>query len=69
MAEKNVKKSEKKKTSFFSGVKAEFGKIAWPSRPTLLKQTALVTFISIVLGIIISVVDSAALQLLRLLIG
>ncbi|MBE5997140.1 MAG: preprotein translocase subunit SecE [Lachnospiraceae bacterium] len=66
MAEKDAKK---KKTSFFTGVKAEFGKISWPGRPTLLKQTALVTFISIVLGIIISVVDSAALQLLRLLIG
>ena len=58
-----------KKTSFFTGVKAEFKKIAWPSRPTLLKQTGLVTLISIVLGIIISVVDSAALQLLQLLIG
>ena len=64
-----AKEEGKKKKSFFTGVKAEFGKISWPSRPTLLKQTALVTFISIVLGIIISVVDSAALQLLRLLIG
>ncbi len=64
-----AKEDAKKKTSFFTGVKSEFNKIAWPGRPTLLKQTALVTFISIVLGIIISVVDSAALQLLRLLIG
>ena len=64
MADKNGRK-----TSFFAGVKAEFKKIVWPSRPTLIKQTALVTMISIVLGIIISVVDSAALQLLRLLIG
>ncbi len=64
-----AEKEAKKKTSFCTGVKAEFCKISWPSRPTLLKQTALVTFISIVLGIIISVVDSAALQLLRLLIG
>ena len=64
MADKNVKK-----TSFFTGVKAEFKKIAWPSRSTLLKQTGLVTLISIVLGVLISVVDSAALQILQLFIG
>ena len=62
-------KSNEKKTSFFDGVKAEFGKISWPSRPELFRKTGVVVVISIILGILISIVDSAALSLFRLFIG
>ena len=68
MADNNAKKAEKK-TPFFKGVKAEFGKISWPSRVSLFRKTGLVLVISVILGVIISVVDSAALQIFRLLIG
>ena len=62
--------AEKKenKTGFFQGVKAEFGKISWPSRETLLKKTGLVVAITLVLGVLISIVDSAALWLFQFLI-
>ena len=54
--------------SFFQGVAAEFKKIIWPDRETLAKQTVLVVTISLLLGIIISVIDGAAMQLLKLVI-
>ncbi len=58
-----------KKTGFFDGVKAEFKKISWPTRPTLLRKTGLVILISLVMGVLISVIDGVALQIFRLLIG
>ena len=60
---------KEKKQKFFDGVKAEFKKINWPGREELAKKTGLVLAITVMLGIIISVVDSAALQLFRILIG
>ena len=71
MAEKEGAKKAagaEKKTGFFAGVKAEFRKIKWTGRQELMKKTGLVVVISVVLGAIISVIDSAALQLFRLLI-
>lgn len=44
-------------TKFFDGVKAEFKKIIWPDRDTLLKQSVVVVAITIVLGVIIALVD------------
>ncbi|WP_455619686.1 preprotein translocase subunit SecE [Eisenbergiella sp.] len=52
--------SSEEKTSkpkFFDGVKAEFKKITWPDRELLLKQSAAVVGISIVLGGVIAVLD------------
>ena len=52
--------SSEEKTSkpkFFDGVKAEFKKVTWPDRELLLKQSAAVVRISIVLGGIIAVLD------------
>ena len=46
-------------TKFFDGVKAEFKKIIWPDRDTLLKQSVVVVAITIVLGVIIALVDLA----------
>ena len=48
------------KVKFFDGVKAEFKKIIWPDKDTLLKQSVAVVFVSIVMGIIISLIDVAA---------
>lgn len=46
------------KVKFFDGVKAEFKKIIWPDKDTLLKQSVAVVAVSIVLGVIIALVDT-----------
>ena len=53
-------KTEKKSTvkDFFKGVKAEFKKISWPDKTTLLKQSVVVVTISIVLGLLITLMDT-----------
>ena len=54
--------SEKKtqKKSWFKGLKAEFKKIIWPDKQTLVKETAAVVSVSVVLGAIIALVDFLA---------
>lgn len=49
--------NEKHKVSFMDGLKAEFKKIIWPDRKTVFKQALVVTAISVVIGVIISVLD------------
>lgn len=46
------------KTSWFSGLKAEFKKITWPDKKSLTRQTAAVVAVSVILGLIIAVVDA-----------
>lgn len=53
----NTEKTQKK--SFFKGVKSEFGKIIWPSKDALVKETIAVVTASVVLGLIIAVMDLA----------
>ena len=52
-------KSVEKKTGpgFFKGVKLEFKKISWPDRQSTLKQSIAVVAISVVLGVIFSILD------------
>lgn len=45
------------KTSWFSGLKAEFKKIVWPSKQSLVRQTTAVVAVSVVLGLIIALMD------------
>ena len=50
--------SEKQaKPSFWKGLKSEYKKITWPDRKSAIKQSVVVTIISIVLGLIIAVLD------------
>ena len=53
-------KTEKKSglKDFFKGVKTEFKKISWPDSTTLLKQSVVVITISIVLGLLITLMDT-----------
>ncbi len=53
---KETKKAERK-TSFFSEVVAEFKKIIWPNRNSLVKRTIAVIVSSVLLGIVIALVD------------
>ncbi len=55
----SAKNEKTAKPSFFKGVKAEFKKISWPDRDSLLKQSIAVVCISIVLGAIIAILDFA----------
>ena len=45
------------KKSWFKGLKAEFKKIIWPDKNTLLKQSVAVVVVSVVLGAVIALVD------------
>ncbi len=45
------------KKSFFKGLKSEFKKIVWPDKESLTKQTTAVVIITVLLGIIISIID------------
>ena len=50
-------KAEKKAVTFFDGVKAEFKKITWPDKDSLMKQSVAVVVISLVVGAVIAVLD------------
>ena len=56
MSENAAKKT--KKPSFFKGVKAEFKKITWLDKASLLKQTLAVISVSVVVGVVIALMDS-----------
>lgn len=61
-------KEKKQKKSWFKGLKSEFNKIIWTDKKTLGKQTVAVVAVSVVLGVIITVVDNVVLQAVNLLI-
>lgn len=63
MAE-NAKKSA---GGFFKGLKAEFKKIVWPSRQSVIKQTILIIVVTIILGVIIKFLDTGIQALLGLI--
>ena len=52
------KKEKSGLKGFFKGVKTEFKKISWPDKNKLFKQSVAVVCISVVLGLLISVLDT-----------
>ena len=54
----NAKWEKAPKTSWFEGLKAEFGKIVWPAKESLAKQTVAVVAVSVVVGLLIAVLDT-----------
>ena len=64
MADKN----EQPKKSWFRGLKAEFKKIIWPDKDSLVKQTAAVVSVSVALGVIISIVDILAKYIIEFIV-
>ena len=46
------------KKSWFKGLKAEFKKIIWPDKDSLVKQSAAVVVITIILGTVIALLDT-----------
>ena len=57
MGEASTKKSEKK--SWFAGLKAEFKRISWADKDTVVKQTTAVVIIPAVVSLVIAILDYA----------
>ena len=66
--EKSAKKDKAPKKSWLKGLKSEFKKVMWPDKNTLLKQTVAVVSITAVAGLLISLLDSVALQIINFLV-
>ena len=62
------KSANTQKKSWFKGLKSEFKRISWPDKNTLSKQTAAVVSISIVLGVVISLLDTVLKYGIELLV-
>lgn len=45
------------KTSFFTGLSAEFKKVIWPDKESLARQTTAVVAVSVVMGLVIAIMD------------
>ncbi len=58
MADKGNAKTRNR--SWFRELKAEFKKVIWPKKDDLVKETTAVVVVSVLLGIIISIVDVLA---------
>lgn len=69
MSKDKTKAKESKAAVFFKGVKAEFRKIIWPDRDTLLKQLAAVLIVTVLLGVVIALIDFGFQNLIDLLTG
>ncbi len=69
MAEKKAEAKKTRKTGFFKGVRQEWQKIIWTPGKDLVKQTTLVVVISVLMGIVISVVDSGAFRLVEMILN
>ncbi len=67
MAETTTKEKGRMK-QWFKGLKSEFKKIVWPDRESVVKQTAAVIVITIVLGAIISLLDTGLRFLVDLIL-
>ncbi len=57
MAETSKENTAPKKKSFFKGLKAEFGRIIWPDKDKVIKETTAVLVVSIVLALVIAGMD------------
>ena len=64
----NTTQEKAPKKSWFKGLKSEFKKITWPDKETLVKESAAVIVITVILGLAIAVVDMALENGLRFLI-
>ena len=55
----NTTQEKAPKKSWFKGLKSEFKKITWPDKETLVKESAAVIVITVLLGFVIALVDMA----------
>lgn len=63
----NVEKAPK--TSWFTGLKAEFSKIVWPEQKSVARQTIAVVVASVVTGLMIALLDGVIQYGVNFLVG
>lgn len=51
---------ESKWSTFWKGVRTEFGKIIWPDRDTLIKQLIAILCVTVITGVLIALIDRGA---------
>lgn len=68
MGETETKNSASKE-NWFTGVKAEFNKIIWPTKESLARQTTAVVVVSVIVGLIIAVLDYGIQELVNILVN
>ena len=66
MNRNDSKAGQSKLSAFWKGVKAEFKKIIWPDRDTLVKQLVAVLCVTVVAALLIAVIDFGAQNLIEL---
>ncbi len=66
MAEATTKEKGRVK-QWFKGLKAEFKKIVWPEKESVVKQTAAVIVVTVVLSAIIYLIDMGLTRLIDLI--
>ena len=66
MNRNDSKAGQSKLSVFWKGVKAEFKKIIWPDRDTLVKQLVAVLCVTVVAALLIAVIDFGAQNLIEL---
>ena len=64
-----TKKKESRINTWWTGVKAEFSRIIWPDKATIIRQTVVVVVITIIVGVLISLIDSVVQLGLDAIIG
>ena len=52
-----TEKTAKKKAGFIRSLKAEFKRIIWPDKDTVVKETTAVVVVTVILGVIIALLD------------
>ena len=57
MAEAKAKKKSSKTKSWWTGLKAEYAKIIWPTKASIARQSVVVVIITTILGILIGMID------------
>jgi preprotein translocase subunit SecE len=65
MNRNDSKAGQSKLGVFWKGVKAEFKKIIWPDRDTLVKQLIAVLCVTVVTALLIAVIDFGAQNLIE----
>lgn len=68
MAAKDNGKKQSRIGAFFKGVRTEFGKIIWPGRETIVKQLIAVVCVTVVVGLLITVFDFGAQNVIDFLV-
>ncbi|MCD7891913.1 MAG: preprotein translocase subunit SecE [Ruminococcus sp.] len=69
--EKKSKKSEKKKPNrvvkWFKDLKSEFKKVVWPTRKTVVNNTAVVVVVVAIAAILVGALDAGFLKIMDLI--